>query len=177
MKKAIIFLRSMFCATIASFLFICCSDEVSTMKPEDVKGRATIQGKLLFNQGYERSYNGIDPYKEKEDEPAKDKLVIIEIPNSSYKTGSTGVQRFTTRSNGEGVFSIIIPVSPNGCNATIKTEDFVATYCSMPDYDWEKDEYIFEPKDRSFKTAPDVISIEQNDIFIRTIKYYPDLNN
>lgn len=175
MKKTIYFLRSILCATIASLFIFSCSDEVSTMKPEDVKGRATIQGNLFFSRGYQASNNEFSPYEEIPDEPAKEKLVIVEVPNSSYKEGSTGVQRFTTKSDIYGNFNITIPVSPDGCNATIKTEDFITSY-SEAQYDFIENKYTFKTTDRSYKTVPVVVFIEQNDIFIRNIEYNPELN-
>lgn len=171
--KVMSILKNAAYALVASFFVVSCSDEISSMKPEDATGTVKIQGQLFYSRGYQTS-SDLTSVSKISNQPVPNKTVFIEVPNSSYKDGSTGVQRFTTQSDVNGFYNITIPIVAEGCQVTIKTEDFVSKY-SEPKFNPVNFLYNIETIDRSFKVSPIVVPVSNQAIYIRNLEYLPEI--
>ncbi len=114
-----------FCALGLTLLASGCTKEQSELTLSSISGSAVIKGQVRYNQGIKEI--GSVMYEEYLT-PAVGQTVSIEINYSSYKSGSTGKESFTSVTDEEGNYSISIPVGANDISGTVEVKAFVGTY-------------------------------------------------
>ena len=116
-------------AMVAFILFgVSCSQEQSELSLSSVKQEVTISAKVTYDAGVEADATKPSGYVIANAKPAAGRKVFIEIPYAQYKTGAAGNKIFETITDDEGLFSISIPTTTSGITASIRMEEFVATY-------------------------------------------------
>ncbi|MDE6196493.1 MAG: hypothetical protein K2F91_01340 [Muribaculaceae bacterium] len=114
-------IKTLAAAFFAASLLVACSDEQTTFNIENVPGRCTLQGQIVYNQG--TTYEGgkfVYNYK-----PVANSEVFVTVDNSGYGNGLTGETTFTTTTDEQGNYTIEIPAPSNSITATVKTADFL----------------------------------------------------
>lgn len=113
-------------AALTALMFAACSDEQTSFNVENVPGRATIQGTVVYNQGVDL-VNGKFVYNYA---PVANIPVYVTIQNNSYdKSGNlSGTSVFTTTTDAEGKYSITIPAPATTTTVTVTTADFEGLY-------------------------------------------------
>lgn len=108
---------------MAAAMLASCSEEQSTFNIENVPGRCTLEGKIVYNQGttYE---NGKFVYDYK---PAANIAVTVTVNNREYNSSLEGESYFTTVTDENGAYSIEIPAPRGLISATVTTADFRTT--------------------------------------------------
>lgn len=116
-------LNTVAAAMFAAALLTGCSEDQTTFNVEDVPGRCTIEGKIVYNQGTTFE-NGQFVYDYK---AAANMPVIVIVDNSDYDSKLSGVTTFNTTTDESGAYSIEIPAPLKSISATIRTADFQST--------------------------------------------------
>lgn len=170
MKKTRFFLGAALAAVLC--LWTGCREEQSEMTLDVIEGRATIQGKVMYDQGARQVEDamlvGVNMV------PASGVTVTIKVPYDAYKSGSDGEKLYTTTTDANGNYSISIPATSTVAQATIDVLPFYATYGTL-----NNDGTITTTDNVLFNnttiTTGASISIEQGDIQIANIEINPTL--
>lgn len=170
MKKTRLFLGAALAAVLC--LWTGCREEQSEMTLDVIEGRATIQGKVMYDQGARQVEDamlvGVNMV------PASGVTVTIKVPYDAYKSGSDGEKLYTTTTDANGNYSISIPATSTVAQATIDVLPFYATYGTL-----NNDGTITTTDNVLFNnttiTTGASISIEQGDIQIANIEVNPTL--
>lgn len=170
MKKTRLFLGAALAAVLC--LWTGCREEQSEMTLDVIEGRATIQGKVMYDQGARQDEDamlvGVNMV------PASGVTVTIKVPYDAYKSGSDGEKLYTTTTDANGNYSISIPATSTVAQATIDVLPFYATYGTL-----NNDGTITTTDNALFNnttiTTGASISIEQGDIQIANIEVNPTL--
>ncbi len=104
-----------------------CSKEQTSLDVDSFPGKAQIIGSLAYSEGTVLE-NG--QFKELI-KPAADKEVCLEISNSAYKAGATGVTTWKVRTDAQGKFETTLPVPSGSTTVTIKPADFTGYFYSV----------------------------------------------
>lgn len=122
MKKAILFTVM----AIGTLLFSACKKEQSEMTMDSIQGRATIQGRVMYDQGALQAEDamlvGVNMA------PAKDVTVMVKVPYNAYKDDSQGNAAYTAKTDANGNYSVSIPVGSKPVEATVDVLPFYASY-------------------------------------------------
>ncbi len=110
-------------AGAAAFALASCSEDQTEFSVSNVPGRAKITGTIVYNQGTTIE-NGRFSYNYK---PLASHEVILEVPNSYYKSGAQGVTVFSTNTNADGKYTFDIPATDLYGNGTISIRPFEGT--------------------------------------------------
>ncbi len=107
-------------AMAAAALLAACSEEQSTFNIENVPGRCTLQGKIVYNQGttYE---NGKFVYDYK---PLANTEVTVTIDNGAFGSYA-GESTFTTTTDEQGFYTIEVPAPKDDASVRVTTPDFI----------------------------------------------------
>ncbi|MFR9554990.1 MAG: hypothetical protein SNH56_03235 [Rikenellaceae bacterium] len=102
-----------------------CTKEQTELNLSDIAGEATIYGQVMYNQGV-MVQNGV---------VYNDYLVIlaeqevyIDLDLSNFKSGASGVERYSTMTDEFGNYSITIPVGQNSISDEVDVASFVGVY-------------------------------------------------
>lgn len=114
-------------AAVAAMLLTSCSEEQTWFNIDNVPGRATISGDIVYQAGTTLQ-NGQFVYDVK---PASDVEVFVTVANSGYDEKLSGESTFTTRTDASGHYSIEVPTGNGTVNATIRTADFAGTLTTV----------------------------------------------
>ncbi len=160
MKKTILFAA----VAIGTLLFPACNEKKqSEMTMDAIQGRATIQGRIMYDQGAlqveDAMLVGVNMT------PAKDVTVSVKVPYSEYKSTSEGNAIYTTKTDAEGNYSISIPVGSEAVTATVSVLPFYA------DYGQYQDGTISTIEGALFTASTSAqVSLDQGDIQIQDVE-------
>lgn len=113
-------------------MFTSCKKEQSELTMETVKGKAYITGKVEYNEGFAKE-SGVIVTDHMA--PAAGQIVMVQVNTSDYAEGAVGKQTFTTNTDEKGHYTIEIPVSVKGVEATVSVVPFRATKYFSDDAD------------------------------------------
>lgn len=120
-------MKMFFAAGIAAFALSSCSEDQTEFNVSNVPGRAKISGTIVYNQGTTVE-NGRFAYNYK---PLASHEVILEIPNSYYKSGAEGTAVYTTSTDANGKYSFEVPATNSTGSGTISIRPFESTTTSI----------------------------------------------
>ncbi len=113
-------------------MFTSCQKEQSELTMEMVKGKAHITGKVVYNEGFAKESGMIVADHMA---PAVGQTVMVQVNTSDYAEGAVGKQTFKTTTDEKGMYTIEIPVSVRGVEATVSVLPFRATKYFRDDED------------------------------------------
>ncbi len=127
MKKTKFFLGAAMAAVLC--LWTGCREEQSEMTLDVIEGRATIQGRVMYDQGARQEEDAILDGANMA--PASGITITVKIPYGDYKSGSDGKKLFTATTDANGNYSITFPVTSKGVEATIDALPFYASHGTL----------------------------------------------
>lgn len=104
-----------------------CSENQSSFDIEQVPGRSTIEGTIVFNQGATLQ-DGKFVYNY---QPAANLPVNVIVDNTAYDNGLSGKTVFNTVTDENGKYTIEIPAPVNQTNVTIRTAQFTGKHTTV----------------------------------------------
>lgn len=113
-------------------MFTSCNKEQSELNMEMVKGKAHITGKVEYNEGFAKEAGVIVADHMA---PAAGQTVMVQVDTRYYADGAVGKQTFKTTTDEKGMYTIEIPVSVRGVEATVSVVPFRATKYFSDDKD------------------------------------------
>lgn len=154
---------------ILALCFTSCQKEQSSFEVADIQTTANVRGTILQNFGQE--------YKDGKHiqnlTPAAGRKVYVEIQNSELAPDDQdGVTVFETVTDGNGAYSIDVPVLYGGTTVTVKAEQFVGTYKNVVDVADNKP--IFEDIEGVYAIQEKTITLNPNDIKFNDALYAID---
>lgn len=164
MKK--LFLLATF--AMGAFLFSACTTEQSEMSLDSIEGKATIQGKVMYDQGAcqdgDAVLDGINMV------PAGGVTVTAKVPYSAYKSGSEGDKLFTVTTDAAGNYSVTVPATSNAAQVTINVLPFYTSYGTI-----NSDGTVTTTENTLFNnvSGTTTVNIEQGDVQIANIEVTP----
>lgn len=123
MKKTILFGM----LAVTTLMFTACKDkEQSEMTLDSIQGRATIQGRVMYDQGALQEEDAILDGVNLT--PAKEVTVMVKVPYSSYNENSDGNAIYSAKTDANGNYSISVPVGSVSIEAVVDVLPFYAPY-------------------------------------------------
>lgn len=113
-------------------MFTSCQKEQSELTMEMVKGKAYITGKVEYNEGFAKESGVI---VSDHMAPAVGQTVMVQVNTRDYAEGAVGKQTFKATTDEKGFYTIEIPVSVKGVEATVSVVPFRATKYFRDDED------------------------------------------
>ena len=113
-------------------MFTSCQKEQSELTMEMVKGKAHITGKVVYNEGFAKE-SGVIVADHMA--PAVGQTVMVQVNTRDYAEGAVGKQTFKATTDEKGMYTIEIPVSVRGVEATVSVVPFRATKYFRDDED------------------------------------------
>ncbi len=156
------YLKIMMWAACATIMLTSCSEDQTSFDTSKMPGKATISGKVVYNQGTTIADDGKFSYNFI---PAAKLTVYAEVPNSYYMDGAEGCTTYTTETDEEGNYSFSIPTGVDEANVTISTQPFESTSTSVEIVD-QKLETVTNQV--IFKGSSDV-KVKWHDLMVRNI--------
>jgi hypothetical protein len=113
-------------SAMALFTFThCTKEEQSELSLDSFEQFVTISGKVVYSTGVDTTSTD---YTIEVMKPAAGRKVFVEVTYASYDPGAAGNKIFETETDEVGEFSIEVPTTPLGINATIRMEEFTDFY-------------------------------------------------
>ncbi len=105
-------------AACATLMLTSCSEDQTSFDTSKMPGKATISGKVVYNQGTTIAEGGKFSY---DYVPAAKLVIYAEVPNSYYMDGAVGYTTYTAETDEEGNYSFSIPMGVKEATVTIRT--------------------------------------------------------
>ncbi|MCM1070535.1 MAG: hypothetical protein NC210_00680 [[Clostridium] fimetarium] len=156
-------MKMFFAAGIAAFALSSCSEDQTEFNVSNVPGRAKISGTIVYNQGTTVE-NGRFAYNYK---PLASHEVILEIPNSYYKSGAEGTAVYTTSTDANGKYSFEVPATNSTGSGTISIRPFESTTTSIKVVDHKP---VAETKQAIFRRSDVKVNIKARGLEIENFE-------
>ncbi len=156
------YLKIMMWAACATLMLTSCSEDQTSFDTSKMPGKATISGKVVYNQGTTIAEGGKFSY---DYVPAAKLVIYAEVPNSYYMDGAVGYTTYTAETDEEGNYSFSIPMGVKEATVTIRTQPFESTTTSVEIVD-QKLETV--TKQVIFKGSGEV-KVKWHDLEVRNI--------
>lgn len=112
---------------LAAAIMTGCSEEQTAFNIDNVPGKATIQGTIVYNEGTTVE-NGRFAYDYR---PAAGLPVTVIVRNYGYSASLSGESVFETVTDENGKYSIEIPAPLSDATATVRTAEFQGVHRSV----------------------------------------------
>lgn len=152
---------------LAVVLLVGCTKEQSSLSMDDLKKSAKIMGQYTYDEGMDY----VGGKYERLIKPAAGVTVEVTIPVGDV-TGNDkdkGVVTYTTKTDKDGRYEMVIPMTDNGVEVTIKPVDFVGVYQSVVEINGGTPEYLHQEVVYSAESAK--VALKPNQIKVNDGMY------